>query len=78
MSEFRDVAEAEGAAAALDGMGRAKDAVDLFRVDLPRVHVQQAIFHQVQSFEALLEEHLVELRHIDALTGLRACMTCLG
>ena len=72
MCEFRDIGETEGPAAPLDGMRRTKDAVDLFRVDLSRVHVQQTVFHHVQSLEALFEEHLMELRHIDTHTGLRA------
>ena len=66
--------ETEGAAAALDGMGRAEDGIENFRIGRHGIvavvgrglfQAQQLRFHARQPLEALLEEGLVELAHID-------------
>ncbi|WP_256360747.1 hypothetical protein [Methylomonas koyamae] len=49
-------------------MGGAKDRVDILGVDVADIHVQQTGFHRIQPFETFLEEHLMELRHIDCHT----------
>jgi hypothetical protein len=66
MGDAGHVGEAEGAAAALDGMGGPKDGVEVFQGRGVHVQVEQQVFHVRQVFRGFLEKHLEELAHVDA------------
>ena len=66
MGEIRDELKAESPAAAFDRMRRPKNGIDDLGDNGARIHGEQTLLHDIQPFEAFLEEHLMELRHVDA------------
>lgn len=62
VGKVRDRGKAKGRRAAVDGMGGAEDGVDAFAVR-GRSEGQEARFHCIQPFPALLEEDLGDFRH---------------
>ena len=65
MGDFSQVGKAEGAGGTLDRMCRAKDGVELLGIGVMDVQFEQQGFHAVQMLLSLLEEHLVELAHVN-------------
>ncbi len=65
VGSFREIGEPERARAALDGMSRTKDGVELFRIGIFHIQTQQERFHRRQVLSRFLEKHLVELAHVD-------------
>ena len=69
--ELRHVGEAEGGRAALDGVGRAEDRVQVFLHRLGHVDREQEPFHGCEVLGGLLEEDAVELGEIERDGALR-------
>jgi hypothetical protein len=65
MGDFGQVGEAEGSGRTLDRVRGAEDGIELFRIRLLDVDVQQQGLHAVEVFLGLLEEDLIELAEID-------------
>ena len=74
MRELGHIRKAEGGRAALDGMGAAKDAVELLVVGRLQIQVQQHLLHLIQVLGGLFEEDLVELRQVEIC----ACALLMG
>lgn len=70
------VGEAEGGAAPLDGVGGAKNGVELLLVRGFDVQGEKQVFHVGQVLRGFFEEHLVELAHVDGHSG--ALNGCCG
>jgi len=58
--------ETKGAAAALDGMGRAENAIEQVQVARTLLQREKALLHHGDVLAALLEECRLEFRQIDA------------
>jgi hypothetical protein len=65
MRDFGQVGETEGSRRALDRMRGAEDGVELFRVRVLDIEIQQQRFHAGEVLLGLLEEDLIELTEID-------------
>ncbi len=72
VGELGHVGKPEGRGAALDGVGTAKDRVQLFVVGGRDVDLEQLLLHAIEVLAGFLEEDLVELREVDAGIGARA------
>ena len=78
MGEIRDIAEPEGARAALDRMGSTKNNVDGLHVRLAAGEGQQAGLHGIKSLEGLFKVDLMKLADIDRHKSLRRLLKAPG
>ncbi len=71
MRHLGQIGKAEGAGRALDRMRGTKNGIELLAVRIADVQCQQQRFHAVQMLLRFLEEHLVELAHVNLHAGSR-------
>ncbi len=69
---FREIGETKGPGTSLDGMRRAEYGVELFRIRVADIKIEQQSFHRRQVLRRFLEEHLIELTHVDSHATPRA------
>ena len=65
VGHFGDVVEAEGGRAALDGMRRTEDRIEILAIRCGHIESQQQFLHFGEQFICLVEKHLVKLAHIN-------------
>ena len=66
MRERRDVLETERAGPTFDGMRRPDDRVEILDVRGSEIDCHEQPFHLGEVLFGFLEEHLVELGHVEA------------
>ena len=65
MRDFGEIAQPEGGCTALDGMGRAKDGIELVGIRRRDVDCQKQLLHFPEQFIGFIEEGLEELAHVN-------------
>ena len=60
------IGKTEGACAALDRVCRPKNGIELLHIRIFKIQIEQQRLHCRQMLLGLLEEHLIELTHIDS------------
>gem|GEM_PF-3182656 len=72
MRGFSQIGEAESACTPLDRVSCAKNGVKLLGIRIFDIQIKQKPFHYSQMLCRFLEEHLVELTHVDSHATPRA------
>ena len=75
--QLRHVREAKGCRAALDGVGAAKNAVELFVIGGRQIQAEQHLLHLVEVLAGLLEKDLIELAKVKVRARTCAILVCI-
>ncbi|MPN36182.1 hypothetical protein SDC9_183689 [bioreactor metagenome] len=78
MCRFREIGEPECPRAPLDGVRSTEYGVQLLRIRILDIQIEQQPFHCRQMFRRLVEEHLIKLTHVDSHATPRAQPPPLG
>ena len=62
---FGQIGETKGAGAALDGMNRPENGIELFNLGIGDIQPEEQVLHRREVLRRFLVEHLVEAAHVD-------------
>ena len=65
MGGLRQIGEPKRSGTALNGMRSAENGIQLLRIRMLDIQIEQQTLHRCQVFRRLIEKHLVELTHVD-------------